>query len=161
MPNKNDWFTEIKKSLIILNLNTISRALDILDVFTNYPNGFENINLAESFEKLKVVNNLNTKSLKALIEYINYLEISSSEFSKEELLNMVEILELAYKSQDKFVLDIINYILIDEDVITNDCEVKENINNYRDSNIYGYSYVKESNKKIIRTIKQERRDNLE
>ena len=161
MPNKKDWFTDIKESLIILNLNSISKVIDILNIFTNYPIGFNDINLAESYEKLKVVNELNTDSLKELLSYINYLEESSHIFSKEELLNMVEMLHLAYKLQDKFVLDIINYILIEEEVITNDLEVEEDLNDYQDSNTYGYDYVKEANKKILRKIKQERRDNLE
>lgn len=160
MPN-NDWFNKIKEKLIILNLNSISRVIDIMDIYMNYPIGFSNINLAESFEKLKTINELNLESLKELIDYINYLEDTSNMFSKEELINMLEVLELAYKSQDKFALDTINYILVEERIITNQEEVTDKLKDYQDSNIYGYDLVTITNKKIKRKIKKERRDNLE
>lgn len=160
MPN-NDWFNKIKEKLIILNLNSISRVIDIMDIYMNYPIGFSNINLAESFEKLKTINELNLESLRELIDYINYLEDTSNIFSKEELINMLEVLELAYKSQDKFALDTINYILVEERIITNQEEVTDKLKDYQDSNIYGYDLVTITNKKIKRKIKKERRDNLE
>lgn len=160
MPN-NDWFNKIKEELIILNLNSISRVIDIMDIYMNYPIGFSNINLAESFEKLKTINELNLESLRELIDYINYLEDTSNMFSKEELINMLEVLELAYKSQDKFALDTINYILVEERIITNQEEVTDKLNEYQDSNIYGYDLVTITNKKIKRKTKKERRDNLE
>ena len=160
MPN-NDWFNKIKEELIILNLNSISRVIDIMDIYMNYPIGFSNINLAESFEKLKTINELNLESLRELIDYINYLEDTSNMFSKEELINMLEVLELAYKSQDKFALDTINYILVEERIITNQEEVTDKLKDYHDSNIYGYDLVTITNKKIKRKIKKERRDNLE
>ena len=82
-------------------------------------------------------------------------------FSKVELINMLEVLELAYKSQDKFALDTINYILVEERIITNQEEVTDKLKDYQDSNIYGYDLVTITNKKIKRKIKKERRDNLE
>ena len=161
MPNTNDWFDKLKEDLVILNINTISRVLDILDVFMNYQHGFDNINLAESYEKLITINSLNIDSLKEVLSYIDYLEDTSAIFSKEELLDIVEVLELAYKGQDKFVLDTINYILIEEEVITDQDEISDKLKEYQDSNMYGYDLVKVTNKKIKRKIKKERRDNLE
>jgi len=160
MPN-NDWFNKIKEKLIILNLNSVSRVVDIMDIYMNYPTGFTNINLAESFDKLRVINKLNLEALREVLNYINHLEETSKEFSKEELINMVEVLELAYKSQDKFALDTINYILIEEEVITDKEEVSDKSKEYQNSNIYGYDLVCVTNKKIKRKIKKERRDNLE
>ena len=160
MPN-NDWFDEIKNKLILLNLNSITRTLNILDIFMEYPLGFSNINLAESFEKLKTINRLNNDTLKEILNYINFLEEASILFSKEELFNMIEVLELAYKGQDKFLLDTINYILIEEHVITDEDEISDKLEAYSDSNIFGYDLICVTNKKIKRKIKKERRDNLE
>lgn len=160
MPNF-DLFNKIKDELIILNLSSISRVIDIMDIYMNYPVGFDNINLSESFEKLRKVNELNLSSLRELLNYINYLENTSSVFSLEDLLEMVENLSLAYKSQDKFVLDIINYILVEEDVITEEHEIIDKLNNYLESDSNSYDFVMVTNKRIKRKIKKERSDNLE
>ena len=160
MPNY-DYFNQIKDELLILNLNSISRVFDILNIYKNYSVGFDNINLSESYEKIRKVNLLNLSSLRELLNYINYLEDTSSVFSVDDLFEMVDNLYLAYKSQDKFVLDIINYILIEEDIITEKHEVTSKLNDYLESDSNSYDFVMVINKKIKRKIKKERRDNLE
>lgn len=160
MPN-DDWFNKIKDKLLILNLMSISRVVDIMDLYMNYSDGFLDINLAESFEKLRRINELNTSSLREILNYINYLEETSKIFSKEDLLTMVENLSFAYKSQDKFVLDTINYILIEESIITNQDEITDKLNDYIESNSNSYDLVTVTNKRILRKIKKERSDNLE
>ncbi len=160
MPNY-DYFNQIKDELLILNLNSISRVFDILNIYKNYSVGFDNINLSESYEKIRKVNLLNLSSLRELLNYINYLEDTSSVFSVDDLLEMVDNLYLAYKSQDKFVLDIINYILIEEGIITEKHEVTSKLNDYLESDSNSYDFVMVINKKIKRKIKKERRDNLE
>ena len=160
MPNY-DYFNQIKDELLILNLNSISRVFDILNIYKNYSVGFDNINLSESYEKIRKVNLLNLSSLRELLNYINYLEDTSSVFSVDDLFEMVDNLYLAYKSQDKFVLDIINYILIEEDIITEKHEVTSKLNDYLESDSNSYDFVMVINKKIKKKIKKERRDNLE
>ena len=160
MPN-DDFINKIKDKLFILNLINISRIYDVIDIYMNYSVGFLDINLAERFEKLRKINELNKNSLKELLNYIIYIEDTQKTYSKEDLLNMVESLSYSYKSQDKFVLDTFNYILIDESIITDDQEITDKLNDYIESNSNSYDLVMVTNKKIKRKIKKERSDNLE
>ena len=160
MANNNDWFTKLKERLVVLNLESISRCQDILDIYENYPDGFDDIVLSESFDKLKKINKLNLSSLKNLLGYVKFLENSSKVFNKEDLLDMVEMLEVAYLTQDKFVVDIIHYILIEEGVITDKNQIADILIEYEDSKSNSKKLIAKTKKEIKKYIKKEGRDDL-
>lgn len=161
MPIINDWFTKLKERLVVLDLESISRNQDILDVYENYPEGFDDIILFESFVKLRKVNKLNLSSLRNLLSYVDYLEKSSKPFSKEDLLDMVKMLEVAYEAQDKFVIDIMHYILVEEGIITDKNQIADVLIEYEDSKSNSKKLIAKTKKEIKKYIKNERRDDLE
>lgn len=161
MPIKKDWFTDLKEKLVVLDLESVSRNQDILDLYENYPEGFDDIVLTGSYMKLRKINKLNLSSLKNLLGYVDYLEKSSAPFNKEDLLDMVKMLETAYKAQDKFVIDILHYILVNEDIITDKNQIADILIDYEDSKTNGTKLISKTKKEIKKYIKQERRDDLE
>lgn len=160
MPNF-DWFIELKERLVILDLESISRNQDILNVYENYPEGFDDIVLFKSFGKLRKINKLNLSSLRNLLCYVTFLEESSKSFNKEDLLDMVEMLEGAYKVQDKFVIDIMHYILVEEGIITDKNQIADILIDYEDSKSNCKKIIAKTKKEIKKFIKTERSDNLE
>ena len=160
MPNC-DWFTELKEKLVVLDLESISRNQDILDVYENYPEGFDDIVLFKSFGNLRKINKLNLSSLRNLLCYVTFLEKSSKPFNKEDLLDMVEMLEVAYFAQDKFVIDIMHYILVEEGIITDKNQIADILIEYEDSKSNSKKLIAKTKKEIKKYIKRERRDDLE
>ncbi len=161
MLNKKDWFTNAKERLVVLDVESIPRNQNILDIYEKYPEGFDDIVLFDSYGKLRKINSLNLSSLRSLLEYANYLEVSSKDFSREDLLDMVQMLEIAYKAQDKFVISILHYISVDIGLITDKNQIADILIEFEDSKSNGKKLISKTKKEIKKYIKKERRDNLE
>ena len=87
MTRSKDWFTDLKTKVIILDMETELRKMDIISLIMFYPWLSLDDNLCESFEKLKTINEVNNKSLNSIIRYINYLEDTCICFNKEDLID--------------------------------------------------------------------------
>ena len=158
---EKDWFRKLKEDIALLDFQTTSHNNDLIQLLYNYAWGFDEVNLSESYNQIINIGLSNNDTLTSIISFINDIETRKILFSKEELIDMIEMLKINYSLQDDYFINIINYILVYERIITGVDEIEEVIGAYKDSYENSYDIVKVNNKRIKRMIKNERGDNRE
>ena len=107
---KLDWFIKLKMDVVLLckceeYLETIKK-----DVFINYPQSFSDENILSWNARVNEIVKINGKAMQSYIRYINLLEDTGKDFSKDNLLDEYNLIKENYVLCISYFFNILDYI---------------------------------------------------
>ena len=146
-----DCFKEKKEELVLLYLRSYFQAMNIFNLITAYPRLVNDINLAETFDKLLDIHSLNNKSLIETFYLFKQLDDKNGFFLLGNIIDIKNTLKEDMDLEDILYISMSDYILINENIIIDPEEVEEKLENYADSDDNCLRVV-EANDKLLRKI---------
>ena len=156
MKNVN-LFENFKQELVLIYFLNFYQAVNIHELVYNYPWIVNDINLSESLDKTVTIFKINYSNFNNVLNFVNDIENESRVFSFEDLTDIFNSLKDNIENFDLLYQSMIDYILVNEQLIIDQDEMKERLNNYYQNDNNCLSMVKLNNKELNRIIEEERR----
>ena len=153
-----DWYNKLKFEII--NTSFFLKRLEKEAVFILQTNSWilEDINLFESFTKLKEMLFKSNNDLTEFVERIKFLDTKSVLFNESDLIDEFDYIKENIHLESGFLTNIINYMII---VINpNINEITERLEEYLETDIICYNQMKINNENL-KKLRKERRDYFE
>ena len=155
----NDWFFEMKTEIndLVLLFKMLKEEFLIMLLTNSWI--LTDINLAESFSKIKGAIDISNSDMDVFIEKINMLDESANVFYIADLKDEFEFIKENIYLESSYITNMVKrMILLNLPYVS--LEILEKLEEYQEIDIYCYNQI-EFNNEGLKKLRKERRDYFE